>query len=373
MSKQKSCTDDFFGGKRPWSLLKDQILKNYLPPYLKKVRLLQKQIILVDGFAGPAVFEDGAIGSPMMFCKSAEEHVTGNYKAFFVNKDVDHFNELNKNLKEYIDKKVVFSINTEAEDALLAIKRQITDETLFIYLDQFGATGFSYNSILPYIARDKSYSTELLMNINVNAIHRLSAKRATEDTPAVIGKRKSLTDALGGDYWCKYLFNNEIDPDEQIFGVINEYRALLAKHIEYVGFCPVYEKGPGSALKYFLVFASRHIDSVVLFNDIMFNAFYTHTWKCTLENTLFAEEKDLFLLPKNYKDELSSVIINELENGHLSRVDLWKVIVVKCFMKYNASDFNETVKTLIKTDKIEFIDVRGTNRLNDDSILKLKE
>ena len=38
----------FFKGKREWSKLKDAVLNQYLPPYLKKVNTLNRPIILVD-------------------------------------------------------------------------------------------------------------------------------------------------------------------------------------------------------------------------------------------------------------------------------------------------------------------------------------
>lgn len=50
---------EFFSGKRPWSKIKDQVIEDYLIPYLNKVSKLKKKIIIVDAFAGPGIFEDG--------------------------------------------------------------------------------------------------------------------------------------------------------------------------------------------------------------------------------------------------------------------------------------------------------------------------
>ncbi len=43
----------FFKGKRPWSKIKDQVLDSYMPPYLSKVKNLQKPILLIDASAVP--------------------------------------------------------------------------------------------------------------------------------------------------------------------------------------------------------------------------------------------------------------------------------------------------------------------------------
>ncbi len=366
--------DDFFLGKRPWSLLKDQILKHYLPPYLKKVKFLNKNILIIDGFAGPGVFDDNSEGSPIFICDIAEENVPFRYKAFLVNKDPEHHEILTNHLKNCIDQGVAITLNSTAEEALKRIFDIIDDQTVFVYLDQFGISGFNYADILPYLKRDKRFSTELLLNINVSAIHRLSAKSQYEkDTPQIRGKHHSLSESLGGDYWKKYLFNERLSCDQQIFGAINEYKSLLQKDIEYVGYCPVYERGPGSVLKYFLIFASRHIDTVVLLNNIMFDAYYKHIWNCNYKQTLFEDDYMDLSLPPNYYSDLKQKILEIIESEKLSRIRIWHKIIISDFMKFKESDFKKAVKELYDNNKISFIDVKNTGKLNDDSILYLKQ
>ncbi len=77
--------DNFFVGKRPWSLIKDQILRDYMPAYLNKVKKLRRPIVLIDGYAGPGKFEDGEPGSPLIICSNAEKHAKGLYSAHFFN------------------------------------------------------------------------------------------------------------------------------------------------------------------------------------------------------------------------------------------------------------------------------------------------
>jgi hypothetical protein len=49
--------EDFFAGKRPWSIIKDQVLQNYMTPYIAKVNKRGNPILLIDGYAG-TLFED---------------------------------------------------------------------------------------------------------------------------------------------------------------------------------------------------------------------------------------------------------------------------------------------------------------------------
>src|SRR5579863_7343440 len=79
-------SDDFFEGKRLWSKIKDEVLGKYMVPYLAKVNKRGQRILLIDGYAGPGVFEDGTFGSPIIMCEKAEEKVKGNYHAVFINK-----------------------------------------------------------------------------------------------------------------------------------------------------------------------------------------------------------------------------------------------------------------------------------------------
>jgi three-Cys-motif partner protein len=82
-----SANDDFFKGKRPWSTIKDDVLRLYMPRYLAKVNTLGKRIKLIDGYAGMGVYDDGSEGSPLIMCRQAERCARGSYDAIFVNKD----------------------------------------------------------------------------------------------------------------------------------------------------------------------------------------------------------------------------------------------------------------------------------------------
>ena len=78
----------FFVGKRPWSIIKDQVLGSYMSPYISKIKKLGKPILLIDGYAGPGVFENGQPGSPMIMCHAAERFAKGRWEAIFVNNKV---------------------------------------------------------------------------------------------------------------------------------------------------------------------------------------------------------------------------------------------------------------------------------------------
>ncbi len=368
---------EFFEGKRPWSKIKDKVLGGYLPPYLKKVQYLGHEIILIDCFAGPGKFEDGEIGSPLMICQIAEQHVPGRYKAFLVNNNQTHHESLENLLDKFIKQGSAFTMYGDAKGVLDTVGSVVGSQTIFIYLDPFGLKEFDFASLLPYLKRSKEFSSEILINVSVPIIHRLSRKKVIKETGIINETTKACHDrisaALGGDFWKKYILNEELSPKDQILKLIEEYILHLKKYLPYVGACPVYETTEGSAIKYFIAFASRHIDSQILLNDIMFDAYQEHIWKSETIGTLFEAQQYETVLPPKYFRELKEIVFSSISKENISRLDLWKEIVVVHFMKFKSKDFRNVVKELIKEKKIDFLDVKGTGKLNDDSILKINK
>jgi three-Cys-motif partner protein len=201
---------------------------------------------LVDGFAGPGCFEDGTFGSPYYICKIASQVVPNKFLAILINKDKIHHQNLTVLLDEYIKNKSSITINGKAQEMLLQLSSFVSDETLFIYLDQFGISGFCFNDLLPFLFRDKHNSTELLLNISVPTIHRLSCKRTISSSNLNPLGHRILSQVFGGDYWKEYLFDENLSTQTQIFGLIEAYKSRLNQYLDYVGYCPIFEKGPKS-------------------------------------------------------------------------------------------------------------------------------
>src|SRR5260370_18327214 len=93
-------SDDFFEGKRLWSKIKDEILEKYIAPYLAKVNTRGQPILLIDGYAGPGIFEDGSRGSPIILCEKAEKLAKDNYHAIFVNNKKKYHDRLSREIQQ---------------------------------------------------------------------------------------------------------------------------------------------------------------------------------------------------------------------------------------------------------------------------------
>jgi three-Cys-motif partner protein len=367
--------DEFFEEKREWSKIKDKVLGSYMPPYFEKVKRLGKKIVVIDAFAGQGKFKDGSAGSPLILSQLAKKHVGSQGMLVLVNKKKLHHDKLTYLLQSFIEAGLVKTINGDSNVLLNELLKTLSDETLLLYLDPFGLKGCDFNTILPYLNRDNKHSSELLMNISVPIIHRLAAKNVKEEneTERIKTFRQTLTSALGGDYWKKYLMDDSLNPNQQIESLMFEYKTGLLRYLPFVGYCPVYESHDSSTLKYYIFFASRHADAAILMNDIMFSAYWHHNKTATTKGTLFAEADLDFVLPANYLETIKKAVFEQLGSDKLRRIDLWEKIVIDKFMRFKSSDFKSIVSEMCKKGICGFVDTKGTGRLNDDSIIYVKK
>jgi three-Cys-motif partner protein len=248
-------SDDFFEGKRLWSNIKDEVLGNYMIPYLAKVNTRGQPILLIDGYAGPGIFEDGAHGSPLIMCEKAEERAKGNYRAIFINNKRKYHDRL---LSEIQQRGWSNSAEPRLGDTQLVlgdIHKTLRGQTVFLYLDPFGPTGCDFNLLSPFLTRNPRFSTEIVLTMNMPGMHRLAARHVTEDgrkdVETIRDNRLKLTKVFGGDYW-KDILLQDINAEKREKQLIEAYQKKLADYFPYTRSCPVRE-GTGKRIKYFIV------------------------------------------------------------------------------------------------------------------------
>lgn len=358
--------DDFFEGKRPWSIIKDRVLEDYMPPYLAKVKKLNRPILLVDGYAGPGVFDDGKPGSPMVMCSAAEKNAPGNYQAFFINNKKKYHTKLESILQKAKWDGAATPLLGDTTKILPLLPNLLRDHTVFLYLDPFGPTGSSFSLLEPFLTRNVNYSTEMVIMMHMPVLHRLATRKAVEagreDEDLIRKMHQRITLTFGGDYWKPILWDSTINAEEREFKLIEAYRQKLATYLPYTGSCPVRE-GPRDRIKYFIVFVSRHPDAMVLMNESMIKAYFMRMHEDEWGGTLFAENPWTDMLSI---DGLDEVIIEEVRsNPGLTREELWTNIVHKNFMKYRWSDFWPRLNKLVENNILHSPTQRRQRRLND--------
>ncbi len=367
--------DEFFEGKRPWSVIKDQVLRSYLTAYLPKVNRLGRPILIVDGFAGPGKFEDGSEGSPLIICALAEQYAKGKYRAFFINKDRDHHEKLKSTLAEQaLVEPAANPILGDTVALLPSLRQNIRDHTVFLYLDPFGPTGSPFSLLEPFLKRNQTFSTEIVLMVHMPIVHRLAARNAVregrEGDALIQQYHVKMTETFGGEYWKPIMFNpdDQLSPEAREFQLMNAYERKLGQYLPFVGSCPV-RASKHERIKYFIVFASRHHDTMLLMNDIMAQAYFGHMHDVAVAGTLFERT--------HWQDErlitgLRDVILLQVsKNPGFSRKALWVKIVRDNFMRYLEKEYRQTVQQLVDEGALMSPTPRKTKRLNDDCQLFL--
>jgi three-Cys-motif partner protein len=336
-----STDEEFFNRKRPWSRIKDQVIGSYMPPYLAKVSKLRSHIVLIDAFAGPGIYKDeessSRLGSPLIMCAEAEKFARNNYTAIFCNRNEVHHRELAEALErlgKLITRKKAICVLGDSSDLLNEVRSLLKSQTLLLYLDPFGLKGCEFETIKPFLSRSKDFSTEIIINMSVPIMHRLTAKRAVahgQVNSRVEAFHNRLTRVLGGDWWKEVLLESSMSPDEQASEVMRRYVAQLRNYLEYAGFCPVHEAS-GARLKYFITFCSRHIDALLLMNDIMCKAYNEYIAATALSGTMF-EKSHTWKDSRSY-EKLDSMILSKVRElgatGKIpNRSEVWTSLVTE--------------------------------------------
>jgi len=362
--------DEFFKGKRPWSRIKDHVLGQYMSPYLAKISKRPEQMLLIDAFAGPGKFEDDdSAGSPLIICRAADKYAKGRYNAFFVNERKEHHQKLDAILHKANWTPNAQAIHGDAQDLLKRVGRVMTSQSVFIYLDPFGLKDCAFNTLRPFLDRQHTYSTEIMINLNITGIHRLAAHdkvKSEGKSPLVQQWHDILTSTLGGSEWEAILLSdNAKTTKEKEREIVELYKSKLAEtnYLTYHGDCPVMN---GDRTQYHMIFASSHPDSKYLLNDPMCKAFNEAKHSEEVQGTFFegvhwSEWHDIA--------SLKTIILDRIKAyPGRTRLEVWRSIIDEHFMRFTGSEYKDTVKGMVNQ---MLLTVRYTNtgRLNDDCLL----
>lgn len=366
--------EEFFTGKRTWSLIKDEVLSSYLPAYIAKVAHLGKPILLIDGYAGPGAFADdeNSLGSPSIICNAAESYAKGQYAAVFVNHNEEHHNQLSELIEQNGWSQNAIPLLGDSSTLISQVSHLLNDYTVFLYLDPFGLKGCEFSGLLPFLERPNKYSTEIVFNISMPITHRLAAANSVNEgslDQRIISYHARMTEVFGGDYWKDIYFSNR-SAEEKEYTLVQKYLELISNYLPITGACPVREK-PGARVKYYIVFASRHIDSMLLMNDIMCKAYFGAMHKAIFQDTLFANTD---WKEQREQKELEKIIVSTVTQfPGLPRARIWEIIVKGHFMRFTSSEFKKVANELRKSGIIYTTTETRSSRMNDRCLLYISD
>lgn len=276
-------TNDFFKEKKPWSVLKDEILDYYLTPYISKIQLARRPLYIFDCFAGKGKFDDGSSGSPLIIAEHIKRNLQqnpalrGKLQGAFIEKKYGA--DLENNLSGYPNTKV---LRGTFEDNLKEILTLDNNSSIFLYIDPYGIKSLSLDN-LNLIKEKRFSSVEMLMNFNSAGFLREACRllRYTEplgddelteyESDEDINTIDRMNVIAGGTYWqeiLKKFYNREFNFHEVEDAFISEYSRTLRNIFKHIVNIPIKVRS-NHLPKYRLVFGSNYEGGLILMADNM--------------------------------------------------------------------------------------------------------
>jgi len=374
--------DPFFDSKKPWSKVKDAILEKYIDCYLKTLPVLGRPILIVDAFAGPGKFRDGADGSPLIVLKAitSRKPQVGT-SCLFADIRPEHRGALERNIATYITQGVAEKPLADCEAALTRALEVGKSHTLFFYLDPYGIRDLDFEMICRVFKRNPSQSTEVLINFNFRAFMRMSGNWDFSDTPDEVARKvkASKTDTvnrvMGGSYWQPIVTDPKLDKFQREDAVVGAYMARLREFLKYTVSVPVKDQleQPGVPVddlaKYHLIFGTRSAKAVVYMNNVAYPLLEPYL-KQFNEGLLFDLRPERYAAsePATIKEEIVQIVGKK----RMLRDAIYEAIVPAHFMQYKTTHYREWIDELVFKDQRLFRDpksVKRPDKLNDKTLL----
>ena len=183
-----------------------------------------------------------------------------------------------------------------------------------------------FKTVRGYMERSRfGHRVEVVINMSMPTLHRLAganAKKAGKITAQTDANNRTLSKALGGTWWQEIMWTDEA-PYAKERAVIARFADELAQYLPFTGYCPVSEKAD-SAVKYYITFASGHVDALVLMNNSMCKAYegYIFDAEAGQQQKLWGWKTG-----RDFRNLEMAIVEIIREHPDLSRETIWQMIV----------------------------------------------
>ncbi len=256
------------------TLAKIAILRAYLQAWFKILgTAVPRDLLYVDGFAGPGGYAGGEDGSPMVAIKVASDARTSSgtrwraktVRIVLVESDAARFNALKSRIAAHRREAGlrVQCINDEFASAFETIKGEhreafTSSMPLFAFLDPFGVKGIPFHCVREILSSETS---EVFLLLDTDGIERI---RSAGDNA---GHKKILDEVFGGPAWQNISFSSDSRVNGQI--ILAAYREQL-RNAAGVKFTFSFEmRKSNGALSHHLLFATKHIRGLEKMKEAM--------------------------------------------------------------------------------------------------------
>jgi three-Cys-motif partner protein len=370
-------SSDFFENRKPWSERKHRLLGKYLPPFSAKVASVtrSREIFVVDGFAGAAVYEDGSEGSPILTAKFSDVCRTWtkpvNLNLINIESDTKNegiFESLERATERWVNQGTVRNIRSDFRNGLPVALEAIGPAPALFFVDPFGPTYVHFLDLRPMLKRPQI--TELIINFDLDGLRRiLDAALSLNTTPkAAATNVKNISKVIGSDRWQTKIIGNRLSTEQAEAILLEEYIDNIAAYGYGVVAYPIREQ-LASNPKYYFIFVSRHEDGIALMNDFISEEEDLLYGGHVVSNLpLFSDEASLSNAIAKRRGTLKAYLEKYLEEKkQLTRKRIRLDGIRANFGVYHSKDYNAVIKEFLDENRLRT--ESGKKRINDDDRL----
>jgi three-Cys-motif partner protein len=257
---------------QPHTAAKHTILRKYLGAWLPIIVSTEKRILIVDGFAGPGVYENGEEGSPIIILKEVLAHprfrddVSVEVNCLFIELDQRVAAELKAQieaLKGFLPFPPWLKVYQEGGGAFDKVLTEILNQIgpgeqlipTFAFIDPFGIKGVPLETVSRLVKNPKA---EVLITWMFEAMERWAK------TPEF---RPHLDAMFGGDEWNPIV--TQKSGGDLLTDLSNLYERKLREVAELKHIRTFEMKNNGNRTEYLLFFGTNHPKGLSKMKDAM--------------------------------------------------------------------------------------------------------
>lgn len=359
ISSDKQHFEDY----REQTRIKHEILTAYLPAYYHILKRRNRNLVFIDGFAGPGTYlkaRTGEVfdGSPLRALKliAANEDFSQKVSTIFIEANPDLYQTLEKNVRDFYadnpqirEPKCKFGTFSEKVNEILASVGGNLAPT-FLFVDPCGVSGTSFETIAAVMACD---NCEAFIFFNIDGVRRIAGLNEVSGV---------LVELLGTKDRARALYDelrqtSNVRERERI--ILSHYRRAIIEEIgaRYVTAFRVEHEDQAKTSHYF-IHATKHRLGFAIMKDVMWRRGHSEDQPGALElrqrtRTNFVPLFDL------EADEIKLRILNALKRGPIRASTFYEAWVWRPDDLQCESSYRRLLLQLESEGKIEILSKDG--------------
>lgn len=251
---------DFFKTQTPSSRIKANIVANYFPKYAKiLLKHPQNEIRYLDLFAGPGIYEDGSLSTPMLIGKACAKDPILAQNVHLMFNDNEHIETLRQNFDTHFEKgrfafEPRFGNKTVGEDEKITsyLKSKNSEpknpHPTLLFFDPFGYKGINTKVLGEFLG---NWGNEIFLFFNIKRIHAAVENEKFDDLmdelfPTTIEKIR--TDR-------KYVASTQERLSLIIENLANEFKSIVP-NIFHIAF--KFQEEDSTATSHYIIHFTKH-------------------------------------------------------------------------------------------------------------------